>query len=166
MADFFNINTPNGGRPAEAFRRAEHYMDLALSEAKKNAAEASEDIPVGCVIIDKSGTLLAACGNTREKDGSVLGHAEINALEEARKKTGDYRLTDAVMFVTLEPCPMCAGAIAAARIDTLFYGASNKTNGACGTVYNLLYPQVKTFGGIRAAEASALLSAFFAARRK
>lgn len=151
---------------AENFRMAEHYMDLALEEAGKTAAEKAADIPVGCVITDKSGNVLAACRNTRERDGSVLGHAEINALEEARKKTGDYRLTDAVMFVTLEPCPMCAGAIAAARIDTVFYGASNKTNGACGTVYNLLYPQVKTFGGIRAAEASSLLSDFFTARRK
>lgn len=151
---------------ADALRLAEYYMGLALQEAKKTAASGSGDLPVGCVILGKDGSVLASCGNTREETGSVLGHAEIAALEEARKKNGDYRLPDAVLFVTLEPCPMCAGAIAAARIGTVFYGASNKTNGACGTVYNLLFPQVRVFGGIRAEEASALLTDFFASRRK
>ncbi len=136
-------------------------MSLALDEARQAAKVSAADVPVGCIIADKNGNIIATGRNTRELDGSVLGHAEINALEAARKATGSYILQDCVMYVTLEPCPMCAGAIAAARIDTVFYGASNTSNGACGTIYNLLYPHTKVFGGIKAEEAAALLRDFF-----
>jgi len=142
------------------------YMKLALEEARAAAESNSADVPVGCIITDKDGNIIAKGRNTREQSGSVLGHAEINALEEARKVTGSYILEGAVMYVTLEPCPMCAGAIAAARIDTVFYAASNNSNGACGTVCNLLYPSVNVFGGICAEESGDLLKSFFKNLRK
>ncbi len=142
------------------------YMQLALAEAKKTARTNTADVPVGCIITDKDGNVIGKGCNTREQDGSVLGHAEINALEDARKKTGSYILEGAFMYVTLEPCPMCAGAIAAARLDTVFYGASNTSNGACGTVCNLLYPTVNVFGDICAEESSEILKTFFAKLRQ
>lgn len=141
--------------------KATEYMQLALAEALAASADSSSEVPVGCIITDKDGNILSKGRNTREQSGSVLGHAEINALEEARKITGSYILEGAIMYVTLEPCPMCAGAIEASRIDTVFYAASNTSNGACGTVYNLLYPSVNVFGGICSEEATELLQSFF-----
>ena len=149
LKNFYDMNT------------ACYYMRLALLEARKTVSEGASDIPVGCVIADSSGNIIAAGHNTRELSGSVTAHAEINALEAARLHTRGYKLQGAVMFVTLEPCPMCAGAIAAARLKAVFYGASNKSNGACGTVFNLLYPQLEVFGGICAEESAVLLQTFF-----
>lgn len=142
------------------------YMNLAIEEARLAAESNEKDVPVGCIIVDKEGNIIGKGRNTRCLGGSVLGHAEINAMEEARKNTGSYLLDDTIMFVTLEPCPMCAGAIAASRIPQLFYGADNTENGACGSVYNLLYPHTEVFGGIKAEECSSLLKDFFKNLRK
>jgi tRNA(adenine34) deaminase len=150
----------------ENFDMVYKYMDLALEEARKAAEDSAKDVPVGCIIVNKKGEIIGRGRNTRCLHGSVLGHAEINALEEAKDNTGSYLLEDAVMFVTLEPCPMCAGAIAASRVSEVYYGADNTENGACGTIHNLLYPHTKIYGGIKAEESKGLLKKFFASIRK
>ena len=142
------------------------YMDIALEEARKAAEDSAKDVPVGCIIVNKKGEIIGRGRNTRCLHGSVLGHAEINALEEAKNNTGSYLLEGAVMFVTLEPCPMCAGAIAASRVSEVYYGADNVENGACGTIHNILYPHTRVYGGIKAEESKNLLRSFFASIRK
>ncbi len=141
------------------------YMDLALEEARKAAEDNAKDVPVGCIIVNKKGEIIGRGRNTRCLHGSVLGHAEINALEDAKNNTGSYLLEDAVLFVTLEPCPMCAGAIVAARVSEVFYGANNTETGCAGTVFNLFYPRTKVYGGIKAEESQRLLRKFFASIR-
>jgi len=144
------------------------YMQIAIDEANLDNETPSEasDVPVGCVIIGKSGEILAKAHNTRKQKHSVTGHAEINAINEVSKKYGDYRLEDATVFVTLEPCPMCAGALASARPKALYYGAPNTENGSCGTVFNILNSHTNIYGGINASEISAQLSDFFEKVRK
>ena len=147
----------------------EKYMNIAIEEAfgdPDNLSDKSADIPVGCIIIDNEGNILAKSHNTRQHTHSVTGHAEINAIEEYTTKTGNYRLSGATVFVTLEPCPMCAGALAAARPDAIYYGAPNTENGSCGTVFNILNSHTKVYGGIKGNEISAKLSDFFAKIRK
>ncbi len=141
----------------------EYYMGAALAEASA-ACEANtdcNDIPVGCIIADDMGNIVARAHNTREKTHLVTGHAEISAINKATEILGDYRLDNYYIFVTLEPCPMCAGAIAAARPKAIYYGAPNKVNGACGTVYNVMPPHTPVFGGIMARKAGSLVSDFF-----
>ena len=108
-------------------RDYEHYMRLALALA----AEAAEngEIPVGCVIVDGEGAVVGAGRNRREETRSVTGHAELEALESACRARGDWRLADCTAFVTLEPCPMCAGALLNARLGTLVYGAREPETG-------------------------------------
>lgn len=146
----------------------EKYMQIAIDESKADtpAAIKSSDVPVGCIIIDKNGQIIAKAHNTREQTHSVTGHAEINAINEVSLKTGDYHLDGSIVFITLEPCPMCAGALAAARPKAVYYGAPNTVNGAAGTVYNLLEPHIKVFGGIKASEISSRLSSFFTEIRR
>ena len=112
----------------------------------------SAEIPVGCIIVDSEGNVVARSHNTRRHTHSVTGHAEINAIEEFTSKTGNYRLCGATIFVTLEPCPMCAGALAAAKPDAVYYGAPNTENGSCGTVFNILNSHTKIYGGIKSNE--------------
>lgn len=142
------------------------YMDYALKEAK-NAAEMGE-VPIGAVIV-KNGEILASAHNLCESLKDPTAHAEILAIKKAAEKTGDFRLTGAELYVTLEPCPMCAGAAVNARIDEIIFGAADPVKGALGSVTNLYsfnFPNKPTvFGGIREKECSKILQEFFKAKR-
>lgn len=148
--------------PTAAERRAQ--MELALVEAR--ACTHSDDVPVGAVIFDPQGAVLATGRNTKERDQDPLGHAEVVAIRSAAEKLGSWRLTDCTLVVTLEPCVMCAGAILAARIPTVVYGAFDEKAGAAGSLYDLLRDrrlnhQVEVISGIRADECGQLLTEFF-----
>ena len=138
------------------------YMDAALELAKQAAAEG--EVPVGCVIV-RGDEIVGRGRNRRETGKSALAHAEIEAISEACRNLDGWRLWECTMYVTLEPCPMCAGAIINARIPRVVYGASDAKCGATGSVCNLFsmefnhHPQVET--GIREAECGALLTEFF-----
>src|SRR5689334_15621139 len=108
-------------------------MAIALTEAEK--APAHGDVPVGAVVV-VDGQVVAARHNEREQNGDPTAHAELLALRDAAVVRGDWRLTDATLVVTLEPCPMCAGAAIAARIQRLVFGAPDPKAGACGSLYN------------------------------
>ena len=138
-------------------------MRLALEQA---AAAPAGDVPVGAVVLSPDGDVLAAAANRREADADPAGHAEIIALRAAARASGRWRLAGCTLVVTLEPCVMCAGAIAAARVDRLVYGAADERAGAAGSVWDLLDdrrlgPEVEVIGGVLAAECAGLLSAFF-----
>jgi tRNA(adenine34) deaminase len=142
-------------------------MALALDEARR-AGEAGE-VPVGAVVV-VDGEVVARAGNHRERDGDPTAHAEILALRMAAAARGSWRLDGATLVVTLEPCPMCAGALLAARVARVVFGAANTDNGSCGTLYNLcadprLNHEVAVVHGVEAAAAAALLDGFFADRR-
>ena len=140
----------------------EKYMREAIKQAKKAAAIG--EVPIGCVIV-RDGTILARGYNRRNIEGSTLAHAEIIAIKKASKKLQDWRLEDCELYVTLEPCPMCAGAILNARIPRVYYGARDRAMGACGGVLNLyMEPFALTpalVGGILADECRAVLESFF-----
>ena len=149
------------------FGRDEHFMRLALREAEQ--AVGHDDVPVGAVVV-RQGEVLAAAGNERELRADPTAHAEVLAIREASKRIGGWRIPDSVLYVTLEPCPMCAGAIVLARVPRVVYGAPDPKAGAAGSVVDVLgeprlnhRPQVD--GGLLAGEAAALLDAFFSARR-
>ena len=112
----------------------ERYMRMAIAQAEKAAA--AGEIPVGAVVVCGDTVLSAAC-NDREATHSPLGHAEVRAIDAACRVLGDWRLEDCTLYVTLEPCPMCAGAILNARIRRVYYGARDEVMGACGGVLNL-----------------------------
>ncbi len=142
-------------------------MDVALSEAAE--AGAAGEVPIGAAVV-VDGTVIAQAGNHRERAQDPTAHAEILALRAAAAATGSWRLTGATLVVTLEPCPMCAGALVAARVQRVVFGAANADNGACGTLYNLcvdprLNHEVTVVHGVQAAAATELLDGFFAARR-
>lgn len=138
------------------------YMDLAIIEAKK--AMETGDVPVGAVIV-KNGEVIGVGRNCREKDKSAVAHAEILAIEQACKKIGDWRLDGCEIYVTLEPCPMCSGAIINSRIKTVIFGAYDTKVGSLGSVANFVNipyaftPEV--YGGICENECRELLSVFF-----
>ena len=139
-----------------------HYMSRALQLAEQ--ALISDDVPVGAVIVYEN-HIIAEAFNTREKEKNALHHAEIKALNDACKTLGGWRLHKCDMFVTLEPCMMCAGAIINARINRVFYGAEDVKAGGFGSVVDLTqYPfnhTPKVIGGILADRSSELLSEFF-----
>jgi tRNA(adenine34) deaminase len=144
------------------------WMGLALDEAR--AALDTGDVPVGCVVLDSAGTLIGRGRNRREADGDPLAHAEVLALREAAATRGDWNLEDATLVVTLEPCVMCAGAILAARVGRVVYGAWDEKAGAVGSVYDVVrdrrLPQrAQVVAGVSAAECARLLTEFFAPRR-
>ena len=147
----------------------ENYMLRALALAAE-AAEAGE-VPVGCVIVDGAGTIVGAGRNRREETRCVTGHAEMEAIEAACHARGDWRLSDCTLFVTLEPCPMCAGAMISARLGTLVYGAREPGTGSAASVLNLFEERFSTgghtaiYGGVCAAESRKLLKDFFDSRR-
>ena len=124
----------------------ERYMAMALALAKEAGEQG--DIPVGCVVV-QDGTVIGTGRNCREARGDATAHAEVEAIRAACAALGSWRLEGCDLYVTLEPCPMCAGALRAARISELYFGAYNLREGAAGTVYNLLYPAVKGYGGIK-----------------
>lgn len=113
----------------------EDYMRQALALAREAAA--AGEVPVGCVIVDRAGQIIGRGRNRREEDKSPLAHAELAAITDACRSHGDWRLKGARLYVTLEPCPMCAGAILNARIQRVYYGARDEVMGACGGVLNL-----------------------------
>jgi tRNA(adenine34) deaminase len=146
----------------------EHYMDLALEEAKK--AEAAGEVPVGAVIVCAD-TVIGYGFNQPITANDPTAHAEIMALREAARNQQNYRLTDAVMYCTVEPCIMCAGAMIQARLGRLVFGSADTKAGAAGSIYNVLSDprlnhRVDGMFGIREAECAALLRDFFARRRK
>ena len=143
------------------------YMKKALLQARK--AYALTEVPIGCVIV-QDGKIIARGYNRRNTDKNTLSHAELIAIRKAAKKTGDWRLEDCTLYVTLEPCPMCAGAIVQSRIKRVVYGASNPKAGCAGSVLNILdcsgfNHQVETTGGVLLEECAGLLREFFAELR-
>ena len=150
------------------FARDEYYMRLALREA--DLAVGHDDVPIGCVVV-RGAEVIAAARNERELRGDPTAHAEILALREASRHVGGWRLLDTVLYVTLEPCAMCAGAVVLARVPRVVYAAPDPKAGAAGSVLDVLgeprlnhRPDVS--GGLLADEASEMLRQFFASRRK
>jgi tRNA(adenine34) deaminase len=149
------------------FPREDYFMRMALREAER--ALEHDDVPIGAVLV-RDGELVAAAHNERELRQDPTAHAEIIALREAARLAGSWRLLDTVVYVTLEPCAMCAGALVLARVPRVVYGASDPKAGACGSVLDVLgeprlnhRPEVA--GGLLAQECGDLLSEFFASRR-
>jgi tRNA(adenine34) deaminase len=149
------------------FGRDEYFMRLALREAERSLGH--DDVPIGCVVTH-DGEVIAAAANERELRGDPTAHAEVVAIREAAEKLGGWRLPDTVLYVTLEPCAMCAGAIVLARVPRVIYGAPDPKAGAAGSVLDVLgeprlnhRPEVA--GGLLAAESATLLRDFFASRR-
>ena len=141
----------------------EKYMKAAIREAKK--AYALDEVPIGCVIV-QDGTIIARGYNRRNTEGNTLAHAELTAIKKASKKTGDWRLEDCTMYVTLEPCQMCAGALMQSRIDRVVIGSMNPKAGCAGSVLNLLEMdgfnhKVEVIRGVLQEECSIMLSDFF-----
>ena len=141
----------------------EKYMREAIRQAKKAAA--LKEVPIGCVIVH-DGKIIGRGYNRRTIDGNVLAHAEIIAIRKACRKIGDWRLEDCTMYVTLEPCPMCAGAIVQARIPRVVIGCMNPKAGCAGSVLDLLHEdgfnhQAETEIGLLGEECSAMLKEFF-----
>ena len=148
-------------------RRAEKFMKAAIRQAR--TAEKAGEVPIGAVIV-MDGKVVARAHNLRETKRLATAHAEIIAIEKACRKIKDWRLSGAEMFVTLEPCPMCAGAIANARISSLYFGAYERKCGACGSVHNVLEStgqnsNVSVAGGVLEEECSALVKSFFENKR-
>ncbi|MCD8019600.1 MAG: tRNA adenosine(34) deaminase TadA [Clostridiales bacterium] len=146
----------------------EKFMKEAIRQAKK--AEAIGDVPIGCVIVS-DGKIIARGYNKRNKNKTVLAHAELLAMSKACKKAGDWRLEECTMYITLEPCQMCAGAIVQARIPRVVIGSMNPKAGCAGSVLNLLEMkefnhQVDVTRGVLEEECSEMLSAFFRNLRK
>ena len=145
----------------------EDYMNQALTLAREAAAHG--EVPVGCVIV-RDGNIIGRGRNRREEKQAVSSHAEMEAMAQANEVLGSWRLEDCDLYVTLEPCPMCAGAILNARVRRVFYGARDRVMGACGGVLNLFmedfphHPQL--VGGILAEDCQTVLSAFFKELRK
>ncbi len=145
----------------------EKMMALALDEAIK--AKTMGEVPIGAVIV-KEGIIVGKGHNTRECSESSLGHAELNAINDACTKLGSWRLTDCDIYVTIEPCPMCAGAIYQSRIRTIFYGANDLKAGACGSLFNLfdlngLNHYCEVVPGILKEKGSTIITEFFKKKR-
>ncbi|MBQ3482140.1 MAG: nucleoside deaminase [Oscillospiraceae bacterium] len=145
----------------------ERYMRMALALAAEAAAEG--EVPVGCVIADENGRVIGRGRNRREACSDATAHAEIEAIRAAGEAVGSWRLDGCTLYVTLEPCPMCAGAIINARIPALVYGAADAASGSCGSVIDLFFEryghQPRVLGGVLGEEAAALLRAFFSSLR-
>ena len=148
---------------------ADEWMQLALEEAR--AAARHNDVPVGAVVVSRAtGAVVARAHNERELRSDPTAHAEVLALRRAAEVAGTWRLDAHAIVATLEPCPMCAGAIWAARVPLLVYGAADPKAGAAGSLYNFssdprLNHTTEIVAGVRAEECGALLTAFFAGRR-
>jgi len=149
--------------------RIHDWMGRALDEAR--SAVAHGDVPVGAIVVHRDrGEVIAARHNERERTGDPTAHAEVLALRDAAAALGSWRLDECVLVVTLEPCPMCAGASVNARIAAIVFGAADPKAGATGSLYHLtadprLNHEVPVVHGVRAEESSALLTGFFATRR-
>ena len=143
----------------------EQFMRLALAQA----AQSGSDVPVGAVIV-RDGQVIASAHNEREAQDSPLAHAEMLAMERPCRALYTRRLSGCTLYVTLEPCPMCAGAILNARIPTVVYGAREAKSGSCGSVIDLFFEnygfQPRVYGGVRKDECAALLRNFFLRMRE
>ena len=141
----------------------EIYMKKAMELAREAAA--CGDVPVGCVVVSAAGEIIGTGRNRREEEKNAVAHAEIEAIEKACAAAGDWRLDGCTLFVTLEPCPMCAGAVINARVGTLVYGAKDENTGSCGSVINLFEERYghrpAIYGGVLETECGKLLSDFF-----
>lgn len=142
-------------------------MQTAVEYARRAAA--AGEVPVGAVVVS-GGQVVGAAGNQREATGDPTAHAEILAMRQAAAALGTWRLSGATLYATLEPCPMCAGALVAARIDRLVFGAADPKAGACGSLYNLcadprLNHEVAVTRGVLAPSARQMLEVFFRERR-
>jgi tRNA(adenine34) deaminase len=149
------------------FPRDEYFMRLALREAERSVEH--DDVPVGCVIAHE-GEVIAATPNERELRGDPTAHCEVLALREAARRLGSWRLSGTVLYVTLEPCAMCAGAIVLARVARVVYGAADPKAGAAGSVLDVLgEPRLNhrpdVAAGLLADESAGLLRSFFSTRR-
>lgn len=144
-----------------------HYMKYAISRAK--AAAKCDEVPIGAVIV-KDDIIISTGRNMRESKRNALHHAEIIAIDRACKKLNAWRLNDCTLYVTMEPCPMCAGAIVNSRIKRVVFGCYDKKAGAMGSVFNMSeYPlnhRYEVIGGVLENECASLLSDFFAQLRK
>ena len=145
----------------------EEYMALALALARE-AADAGE-VPVGCVIADGEGRVIGRGRNRREESGDATAHAEVEAIRQACAALGNWRLENCSIYVTLEPCPMCTGAIINSRIPTVVFGAREALSGSCGSVIDLFSENYghrpAVFGGVLAEDCAALLRGFFRGKR-
>ena len=145
----------------------EEYMSYAMELARE--AYDNDEVPVGCIITDNSGNIIGRGRNRREENSDATAHAEIEAIREACSNLGDWRLDDCSMFVTLEPCPMCTGAIINSRIPTVVFGARDAVTGSCGSVIDLFSENYghrpAVFPGVLQDESAALLKDFFKSKR-
>ena len=145
----------------------EDYMRQALALAREAAA--AGEVPVGCVIVDRAGQIIGRGRNRREERGDATAHAELEAIRAACENVGSWRLHRCTMYVTLEPCPMCAGATVNARVDRIVFGTEDEAMGACGTAVsvtslkNAFKPEL--YRGLLCEECTAILRRFFKARR-
>ena len=145
-----------------------HHMGLALAEAA--AAEAEDEVPIGCVVVHSDRGVIASAHNQRERLNDPTAHAEMIALTQAAAALGSWRLERCALYVTLEPCPMCAGAVVQARVPVVVYGCPDPKAGACHTLYQItsdprLNHRCQVVGGVLAELCAAALSAFFARKR-
>jgi len=146
-----------------------HYMDLALKEARR-AYELGE-VPIGAIIIDQTGAVVSTGYNRREVDTDATAHAEIIAIKKACASLKSWRLTDLTIYVTVEPCPMCAGAMVMARLKRLVYGIPESRTGAAESIFNItdnkaLNHRLEVTAGVKADACAAIMQEFFALRRK
>lgn len=160
-----DMNEPVMTARHERFSR---WMDIALIEAR--AAGERGEIPIGAVVVDDQGQVLAVAGNRRETDSDPTAHAEVLALRAAAQRLGDWRLTGCTLVVTVEPCPMCAGAAVLARIETLVFGAWNEDYGAAGSRWDVVRDKrvnhrIEVISGIQESECAELLQTFLEQRR-
>ncbi|MEK9720021.1 MAG: tRNA adenosine(34) deaminase TadA [Quisquiliibacterium sp.] len=167
MDDSANLPARGQNATAVALQRDRKFMHLALEQARLAAAQG--EVPVGAVIV-RGGEVIASAFNRPIANHDPSAHAEMNALREAGRRLGNYRLIDCDLYVTLEPCAMCAGAIQHARVRRLIFGAVDPKTGACGSVVNLmsepkLNHHCEVVGGLMADQAGELLSRFFSDRR-
>ena len=148
----------------------DHEQNMHLALALARDAGENGDVPVGCVIADRDGNVIGRGRNRREEGRDATAHAEIEAIRDACRARGSWRLDDCVLYVTLEPCPMCAGAIINARIPRVVFGAREENTGACGSVLDLFsenfHHRPGVYAGVCTEESRALLQRFFLNRRE
>lgn len=146
-----------------------HEKEMSAALALAREAYAAGEVPVGCVVTDAQGKIIGRGRNRRQENGDATAHAEMEAIREACRALGDWRLEGCSLTVTLEPCPMCAGAIINARIPTVVYGAREPLSGSCGSVIDLFFEryghQPKVYGGVMETDCAALLRDFFQNKR-
>jgi tRNA(adenine34) deaminase len=147
----------------------EHEKEMRAALVLAREAAEQGEVPVGCVVTDADGNIIGRGRNRREENGDATAHAEIEAIREACQALGNWRLSGCTLTVTLEPCPMCAGAIINARIPTVVYGAKEPISGSCGSVIDLFFERYghtpKVYGGVLEQDCAGLLKEFFAKKR-